>query len=77
MLLERHPWYVAGPLLGLVIVGLRATLSEPLGALAGYIDLAQNASKPVRIGFLAFVLLGFGGGGLENAVAANRRGAER
>ena len=29
MLFDRCPWYVAGPVLGLVIVGLRATLNKP------------------------------------------------
>jgi len=72
MLFERCPWYIAGPLLGLVIVGLRATLNKPLGALGGYIDLAENASRPTRLGFRAFVLLGFVVGGLAYALAAGR-----
>jgi len=29
------PWYVAGPLLGLVIVAMRALLNKPFGALGG------------------------------------------
>lgn len=28
MILERCPWLIAGPLLGLVIVGLRAALNK-------------------------------------------------
>jgi uncharacterized membrane protein YedE/YeeE len=31
MLLDRCPWYIAGPVLGLVIIGLRATVNQPLG----------------------------------------------
>jgi hypothetical protein len=69
---DRCPWYVAGPLLGLVIIGLRATLNKPLGALGGYIDLAENATRPLRLGFRAFVLLGFVLGGLGFALAAQR-----
>jgi hypothetical protein len=41
MLLERSPRFVAGPILGALIVGLRATVNRPLGALGGYIDLAE------------------------------------
>jgi uncharacterized membrane protein YedE/YeeE len=61
----RCPWYVAGPLLGLLIVGLRATLNKPLGALGGYIDLAA-----VRFGFRASLLVGFVLGGAIFAVAS-------
>lgn len=57
------PWYVAGPLLGLVIVALRAALNKPLGASGGYVDLAAHASHPGRLGVGAFVLLGFVCGG--------------
>ncbi len=39
MTLERCVWYVAGPLSGLLMVGLRAVVNKPLGALGGYIDL--------------------------------------
>jgi len=61
---ERCPWYVAGPLLGILIVGLRATLNKPLGALGGYIDLASH-----RFGFRTFLLLGFVLGGAAFAAA--------
>jgi hypothetical protein len=42
MMLERCPWYVAGPLIGLLIVALRATLNKPFGALGGYIELLER-----------------------------------
>jgi len=44
--------------LGILIVGLRATVNKPLGALGGYIDLASQ-----RFGFRTFLLLGFVLGG--------------
>lgn len=72
MMLERSPWFVAGPLLGLVIVGLRATLNKPLGALGGYVDLAENAGRPARLGVRAFVLFGLVIGGLAYALVAGR-----
>ncbi len=66
--MTRCPWYVAGPLLGLVIVGLRAALNKPLGALGGYIDLAEHATTPRRLGFRSFLLLGIVLGGALFAV---------
>jgi hypothetical protein len=32
-LVHRAPWYVAGPLIGILIVILRALVNKPLGAL--------------------------------------------
>jgi uncharacterized protein len=66
---HRCPWYVAGPLMGLLIVGLRATLNRPFGALGGFIDFAENSHAPRRLGFRAYVLLGLVLGGLVFAVA--------
>jgi uncharacterized membrane protein YedE/YeeE len=57
-MVERLPWYVAGPLIGMVIVVLRAAVNRPLGALGGYIDIADNARDPRRLGFRAFLLFG-------------------
>ena len=57
MALHHAPWYVAGPLFGLLIVALRATLNKPFGALGGYIDLATaRASRPA--GFRIPMLIG-------------------
>ena len=64
MIVDRCPWYIAGPLLGLMIVGLRALLNKPFGALGGYVDLADNVLTPRRLGFRAFLLLGIVGGGV-------------
>src|SRR5947208_6139877 len=63
MWLDRCPWYIAGPLLGMVIIGLRATVNRPLGALGGYIDVAENIRHPSRLGFSAFLLAGIVIGG--------------
>jgi uncharacterized membrane protein YedE/YeeE len=65
---HRAPWYVAGPLMGILIVGLRAAANRPFGALGGYIDVAENAREPSRLGFRSFLLLGFLAGGLLFAV---------
>lgn len=65
---DRCPWYVAGPLFGLLIVGLRAVANKPFGALGGYVDLASNALSPRRLGFRAYLLLGLVLGGLLYAL---------
>ena len=56
--MTRCPWYIAGPAIGLLIVGLRAAVNKPLGALGGYIDLSAG-----RLGFRGFLLFGFVLGG--------------
>ena len=68
MLAVRCPWYVAGPLLGLLIVALRSAVNKPLGSLGGYIDVAEHALNPSRVGFSAFVLIGTVLGGTLFAV---------
>jgi uncharacterized protein len=70
MIFDRCPWYVAGPLIGLVVVGLRATVNKPLGALGGYIDVAENAFVPRKLGFRAYVLLGIMLGGVVFALVS-------
>ena len=63
MPLDRCPWYIAGPVLGLVIIGLRATVNKPLGALGGYIDVTEHVTRLSRLGFSAFLLAGIVIGG--------------
>ena len=64
MTLERCPWYVAGPLLGLLIVALRAAVNKPFGALGGYIDVAESRGVLAGLGPRAFGLAGLLVGGL-------------
>jgi uncharacterized protein len=64
MLLDRCPWYIAGPILGAVMIGLRATVNKPLGALGGYIDVTEHVMRPSRLGFSAFLLTGIVIGGV-------------
>lgn len=63
MMMARCPWYVAGPLVGVLIVGLRAAVNKPLGALGGYIDVMDHGVHPRRLGFSAFLLFGIVLGG--------------
>jgi uncharacterized protein len=57
------PWYVAGPLLGLLVAGLLWAINKPLGALGGYVDTVQWALERAsgatwRVLFLAGVVVG-------------------
>ena len=68
---HRAPWFVAGPLIGLLVVGLLWATNRPLGSLGGYIDLIswlRQRSSAIRstVWFLAGTVLG----GLFSALAA-------
>jgi uncharacterized membrane protein YedE/YeeE len=57
------PWYIAGPLLGLLVAALLWAINKPLGALGGYVDTVQWIDEPVsgptwRVLFLAGVVVG-------------------
>jgi uncharacterized membrane protein YedE/YeeE len=63
LLPERLPWFVAGPLIGLLIVGLYAVQNKPLGATSAYanvIALIGNRTKIEvwRVWYFAGILLG-------------------
>ena len=65
------PWYVAGPLLGLLVAGLLWAINKPLGALGGYCDAVQWLEQPEtrpswRVLFLAGIVIG----GALSALAA-------
>jgi uncharacterized membrane protein YedE/YeeE len=70
MLIERCPWYVAGPLIGLCIVALRAMVNRPFGALGGYIDLVSGGWHPRQWSLAVFTLLGIVAGGVLFAVVS-------
>src|SRR5262245_44300827 len=71
-LLARCPWYVAGPLLGLLIVGLRAAVNKPFGAMGGFIELTERPLIPAKWGLPAFILIGLIVGGAVYAAVAGR-----
>ena len=67
------PWYVAGPLLGLLVAGLLWAINKPLGALGGYCDAVQWLEQPEagpswRVLFLAVIVIG---GALSALVAGS------
>jgi uncharacterized membrane protein YedE/YeeE len=65
VLLQRPEWYIAGPLIGLVVVGLFAALSERLAVLGGYSEIvSQVGRRSVSFGWRGFFVLGVVVGGL-------------
>jgi len=59
----RCPWYVAGPLIGLLVAGLLWAINKPLGALGGYVDTygwlrAPNDAPSWRVLFFIGIVLG-------------------
>lgn len=72
---QQCPWYVAGPLLGLLVAGLLWAINKPLGALGGYVDTVQwigarDAGPSWRVLFLAGMVIG---GALSTFVAGGYR----
>ena len=68
MTLARCPWYIAGPLIGLVIVTLRATVNRPLGMLGGYVEAIERLRSPRQWGVPVFLVIGTLVGGFLFAV---------
>ena len=72
MIVARCPWYIAGPLLGLLVVGLRATLNRGFGAAGGYVDVVRRAFTSSRLGFNGYLLGGFVLGGAVFAMGTGQ-----
>lgn len=71
ILLDRPPWFLVGPLLGLIVVAVFATLNERLGVLGGYAELVERATGARRgLGWKAWFVVGIVLGGLMFGVAA-------
>jgi uncharacterized protein len=64
-LLDRPPWFVLGPLLGLVVVAAFALLNERVGVVGGFSDVVDRISgRRSALGWKAWFALGIVGGGL-------------
>lgn len=69
LLPDRLPWYIAGPLLGLTVVGLYAVANRPLGATGPFVQaLALVRGRRVLEGWRVWFLGGMLLGGLLAAV---------
>lgn len=64
-LLDRPPWLVLGPLMGLVVVAAFALLNERVGVTGGFSDVVERVTGRRRaLGWKAWFALGIVGGGL-------------
>jgi uncharacterized protein len=71
VLLAQPPWFVVGPLLGLIVVAVCATLNDRLGVLGGFTELVEWISGSRRaLGWKAWFVVGIVGGGLAFSLAS-------
>jgi uncharacterized membrane protein YedE/YeeE len=64
-LLHRPAWYVLGPLIGLVVLGLLVTINERFGVLGGYSNVVERVTgRSPTIGWKGWLLVGVLGGSL-------------
>jgi hypothetical protein len=69
VLATRAPWYIAGPLVGLLVVLLLWVASKPFGALGGYIEFNDWAARSRRdLGWRPLFIAGVTVGGLLSAL---------
>lgn len=58
------PWYVVGPAIGLLVVGIAAAFNQRLGVIGAYSELVERAGgRRARVGWKPFFLLGIVAGG--------------
>jgi uncharacterized membrane protein YedE/YeeE len=69
VLIARAPWYVAGPVIGILVTLLLWVANKPFGALGGYIELTEWARGRPGPGWRVYFTLGVVGGGLLSALA--------
>jgi uncharacterized membrane protein YedE/YeeE len=64
-LLHRPAWYVLGPVIGLVVLGLLVTINERFGVLGGYSNVVERVTRrSPTIGWKGWLLIGVLGGSL-------------
>jgi len=61
---ERLAWYIAGPLLGVLVVGLFFFLNQPLGASGAYINTSAMVRKAPRVRWRVYYFVGIFVGGV-------------
>src|SRR3954453_1311818 len=71
LLQDRPAWYLLGPLIGMVVIGLVATINQRIGVLGGYSNVVERATgRTSGLGWKAWFLFGVLGGGLAFRVLA-------
>ena len=73
LLSERPAWYLVGPLFGLVVVGICATLGQQVGVLGGFSTIVERTTgRTTKLGWKAWFVFGIVlGGVLFSALAGN------
>jgi uncharacterized protein len=70
---HRPAWYVLGPLIGLVVLGLYVTINERFGVLGGYSAALERATGRIPdLGWRGWILIGVLTGSLVYRVGAGR-----
>jgi uncharacterized membrane protein YedE/YeeE len=65
VLLHRPAWYVLGPLLGLVVLGLLVAINERFGVLGGYSNVVERVTRrSPTLGWKGWLLVGVLAGSL-------------
>jgi uncharacterized membrane protein YedE/YeeE len=65
VLLQRPAWYVLGPLIGLVVLGLLVAINERFGVLGGYSNVVERVThRSPTLGWKGWLLVGVLGGSL-------------
>jgi uncharacterized membrane protein YedE/YeeE len=73
-LLHRPAWYVLGPLIGMVVLGLLVTINERFGVLGGYSNAVERVTRrSPTLGWKGWLLVGVLGGGLAFRLIAGGR----
>src|SRR3954453_6384614 len=68
---ERPAWYLLGPFIGLVVIGLLAPINQRIGVLGGYSNVVERAGgRTPELGWKVWFLFGVLGGGLLFRVLA-------
>ena len=72
-LADRPPWFVLGPCIGLLVVGLLATLNVRMGVLGGWSDVLDRAhGRADTVSWKGWFFLGVIAGGLVFHLAAGQ-----
>ena len=75
-LADRAAWYVVGPALGLVVVGMLVTLNQRTGAVGGYSELVERLTgRSTAFGRRAWFLLGIVAGSAVFVLLGGSTGA--
>ena len=65
VLLDRPAWFVLGPLIGLIVVGLMATINQRIGVMGGYSNIVERATgRTEELNWKWWFLFGVLGGSL-------------